>query len=260
MLNALAAQQHALKGAIVRGASDAGVAGRLHIYQQAYPARLIAALRDNFGVLPQVLGDAAFDALAQAYLGAHPSRHASIRWFGDALPAFMAAHPALVPHAALTDLARMEWALRGAFDAADAAPIGVAALAEVPADAWSAIVFTPLPSVQLLALTWRVEPVWRALQDIDGDDAPDLPEPSEEAHGLVVWRAGLTTRWRTLEPLPARLLQAALCGEPFAVLCMIAADALGEAQAAPLAAGVLRGWIDDGLFSAWRVAPNGAEN
>src|SRR6185369_6628626 len=131
----LTAQQRALQHAIVaRAGGDAllrALPGReplLRIYQHAYTARLAGALRDNFGVLPQVMGDDAFDALALAYIAAHPSRHPSIRWFGDKLPEFMAAHENLVPHPALVDLARMEWALRSAFDAADAAPIDAGAL------------------------------------------------------------------------------------------------------------------------------------
>jgi Putative DNA-binding domain len=258
---ALAGQQLALKRAIVQdlhgeAAPCPEVTGLLRIYRQAYPARLIAALRDNFGVLPRVLGDAAFDTLALAYIDAHPSRHPSIRWFGDRLPAFMAAHDDLVPHPAIVDLARMEWALRAAFDAADAAAADVATLAALPAEDWPALVFEPLPSVQLLALDWSVEPVWRALQDTDPGDAPDLPEPQAHAHGLLVWRQGLETRWRSLAEAPARLLRGALQGDTFGALCATAVDEVGDAQAALHAARALRGWLDDGLFSGWRVAPS----
>ena len=255
-MNTLAAQQRALKHAIVRGGHGDGVSGLLRIYQQAYPSRLTAALRDNFGVLPQVMGDEAFDALALAYIDAHRSQRPSIRWFGDQLPAFMTAREDLVPHPAIADLARMEWALRGAFDAADAEAIGVASLAAVPADAWAALVFEPLPSVQVLGLEWSVEPVWRALQDLDREDAPELPEPLASVHGLVVWRQGLRTRWRSLDTPAAALLRAAIDGEPFGALCATAAEAVGDDQAAAHAAGALRGWFDDGLFSAWHVAPS----
>ena len=264
-MNALAEQQHALKRAIIEPAHDAADLLRtdargeplLRIYRHAYTARLVAALRDNFGVLPRLLGDDAFDALALAYIAAHPSRRPSIRWFGDALPQFMAQRDDLVPHPAATDLARMEWALRGAFDAGDAQPIDATALAEVPADAWVSLVFEPLPSVQLLALGWNVEPAWRALQ-AEGDE-PELPEPQAHEHTLLVWRPGLETRWRSLDERAARLLRAALAGETFGALCEIAAAEVGEAQAALHAASALRGWLDDGLLRAWRRAPAESE-
>lgn len=267
-MNPLASQQQALKHAIVVAApatddaagllrTDARRATLLRIYRQAYTARLAAALRDNFGVLPQVLGDEAFDALALAYIEAHPSQHPSIRWFGDRLPEFIAARDDLVPHPSITDLARMEWALRSAFDAPDANPIGVVALAGVPGDAWPALVFEPVPSLQVLELGWNVEPVWRALKHIDpGEEAPELAEPQVLAHSLLVWRQGLETRWRSLDAPAARLLRGAAQGQTFGALCAIAADAVGEEQAALHAAGALRGWLEDGLFSAWRVAPN----
>jgi hypothetical protein len=266
MLNTLAAQQAGLKRAIVTGVRPAdapdtagllrATEGReplLRIYRQAYAGRFIAALRDNFGVLPRVLGDEAFDALALAYIQAYPSTQPSIRWFGHRLPGFMAEHDDLVPHPALTDLARMEWALRAAFDAADREPIDAQALAGVAPDAWPSLVFDALPGVQLFDLGWNVAPVWRAMQDgVDGEWA-DLREPQPLAHSLLVWRAGLDTRWRSLEPLPARLLHAALQGQNFGTLCALAANAVGEAQAALHAASALRGWLADGLFSGWRT-------
>jgi len=244
---ALAAQQAAMKHAVVRGADTPAVTGLLRIYQQAYSARLVAALRDNFGVLPKVLGDDGFDTLALAYLHAHPSTRPSIRWFGDRLPEFMLAHDELVPHPALIDLARMEWALRTAFDAADAQVLSLAAMAAVPPADWPALVFTPLPSVQLLPMSWNIAPAWRALQ---GDAAPELPEPEPLAHCMLVWRPGLDTRWRVLDLPAAGLLQAALRGDTFADLCVLAAEAVGEEAAALHAASALRGWLDDGLFSA----------
>lgn len=266
MLNTLAAQQAGLKRAIVTGVrpgTEPDTAGLLRaaegrepllrIYRQAYVGRLIAALRDNFGVLPQVLGDEAFDALALAYIQAHPSTQPSIRWFGHRLPGFMAEHDDLVPHPALTDLARMEWALRAAFDAADREPIDAQALAGVAVDVWPLLVFDVLPGVQLFELGWNVAPVWRALQDEADDAAADLREPQPLAHSLLVWRAGLDTRWRSLEPLPARLLHAALQGQNFGTLCTLAASEVGEAEAALHAASALRGWLADGLFSGCRT-------
>ena len=270
MTHGLAAQQGQLKRAIL-GAEPAGLlrtaAGReplLHIYRQAYVGRLASALRDNFGVLPQVLGDDAFDALARAYIEAQPSRRPSIRWFGDGLAAFMAERDDLVPHPALIDLARMEWALRTAFDAADAPAIDVQALAGVAAEVWPSLVFDAVPSVQLLELAWNVAPVWRALQDRAGDDAPDLVEPPPEpqpqpppqplAHCLLVWRHGLSPRWRSVEALTARLLHAALRGERFDALCALAAQTVGDEQAALDAASALHGWLADGLFRGWRSA------
>jgi len=90
-------------------------------------------------VLQRALGDEAFAALGAAYVDACPSSRPSIRWYGDRLAEFMRTREDLVPHPALVDLARMDWALRGAFDAGDAAAIGPAALNGLPAEAFAAL-------------------------------------------------------------------------------------------------------------------------
>jgi len=262
-MNTLASQQQALRRAIVSPQAEAdsllrerpGGEPLLRIYRHAYTERLIGALRDNFGCLPQVMGDEAFDALARAYVAAHPSRHPSIRWFGERLPEFMAARNELVPHPALIDLARMEWALRSAFDAADAEPIDAAALAAFAPGQWSRLVFGALPSVQLLDMRWAIEPLWRALQSVAAGEEPDLPEPAQHAHVLLVWRQGLENRWRSLDADQAALLRGLLDGLNFGELCEIAAAAVGEEQAATAAVSALQTWLVDGLLA--RVSAEG---
>lgn len=259
----------------------AGQAPAIAVYAQACRLRLVAALRDNFEVLALAMGDQAFDRLALAYLAAQPSRQASIRWFGHRLAAFMdqclaadeqgIAGPCagLVAHPALADLARMDWALRDAFDAADARPIGRDALAALPPQAWPALRLQMHPSVQLLALQWAVEPAWRALRDardMPTDASPGLAAPLAWPHDLLVWREGLDTRWRSLDPAEARLLRAVAGGKAFAGLCEMA-DKVGDDLAVPGAAalasppspvldrvvGALQRWLADGLLSALRV-------
>lgn len=228
----------------------------LTVYRHAYRARLVAALRENHGGLPRVMGDEAFEALAQAYLSNYPSRHPSIRWFGESLADFMQARPELAPHPSLADLARMEWALRMAFDAADALPIRAEALQALDARAWPGLRFSLLPSARLVTLHWAVEPLWRALkaqaaQPADGE--PELPEPEPHEHGLLTWRPGLETRWRSLESLETVLLRAVFDGQPFAALCACAAAEVGEADAATAVVAALQGWLAEGLIAAVQV-------
>jgi hypothetical protein len=181
-------QPLAAKPLSTRGAAQFGV------YRIAYRARLRAALRDNYDVLPLVMGDDAFDALAHAYINALPSNQYSLRWYGHALCDFMATNEALVDHPAMIDLARMEWALRNAFDAASVALLTLAELAEVPAPAWANLHFTLHPSVQLLALHWAVGPVWHALKS----GQTDMNPPAALDHHMLVWRTGMNTQWKSL--------------------------------------------------------------
>ena len=244
----LAKQQQALQAAVCASAEANGLlqspAG-LAIYQDAYRARLLAALRDNFTVLQRALGDDEFDALGLAYLQAHPSTEPSIRWFGPRLAAFKDATE--MCHPAMADLARMDWALRAAFDAADAPALQAAELqALAPAD-WPQLTFRLHPSAQLVPLQWAIEPAWRALREAEvaGEEAElDAPEPL--AHTLLVWRQGLDTRWRSLNPLEAALLQGLAEGANFAAICDLAAQS--HADAAQQVVGALQHWLSDDLL------------
>lgn len=250
--------QRRLAAAIRDGAEADGLlagdfAAGLAVYRHAYRSRLVAALADNYTVLARALGDAAFEALGRAYLDARPSRCPSIRWFGHALADFMStAGDALVPHASLVDFARMDWALRDAFDAAEAPPLDAATLAALSPDDWAGLVLHLQPSVQRVALTHAVEPAWRLLREWEpgsGVDQPELPEPLPHPHGLLAWRQGLETRWRSLEPLEAALLEGVAAGLPFAALGERAAGLLGDAgAAAPTVVGLLQRWLADGLL------------
>lgn len=257
-MSTLATQQQQLAAAITKvGAGGTatlepllrktpqGGAPRIDIYRIAFRARLAAALQENFPVLHRVLGDEAFRELADAFITACPSREPSIRWFGTELSGFLDQHAELVPHPALIDLTRMEWALGMAFDAADASCIAVSDLLAVsPAD-WPALGFQPHPSVRLLSLVWAVEPLWSALSL---DEHATTEPPAALDHHLLIWRGTAQTQWRSVTPFEAKILAACMAGQPFAELCELASAEVG-AQAAVEVAGHLRVWVEAGLFS-----------
>jgi hypothetical protein len=252
----LAAQLQALAQAITADSAPAdttellcptpqGGPPRLGVYRNAYRARLADALRENYPVLHRVQGDEAFDELAERFIAACPSHQPSIRWFGSALPEWLAANHDQLSHPALADLARMEWALCTAFDAADDTPLSVDDLLAHAPEAWLTLRFTGHPSLRLIALDWAVEPLWRALSD---NPEAETAAPEPQPHHLLVWRQNDQTQWRSVEPFEADLLQAALAGESFAELCE-RATTQGE-QAAAAVAGHLRVWVEAGLLSA----------
>jgi hypothetical protein len=223
-----------------------GLAPRLGAYRHAYRARLTEALRSNHPVLHRAMGDAAFDDLALGYIAAQPSTQPSIRWFGHRLAEHMAGLPEpQAPHPALADLARMEWALSLAFDAADAPALERASLAAVPPEAWATHGLRCHPAVQCLALQWQVAPLWQTLTR-DADAQAEAPTPAE--HALLVWRQGGGPRWRSLAETEAALLRAALAGQSLAGLCSVAAGHGGAEQAPATVAATLHRWLDHGLL------------
>jgi len=223
---------------------------QFEVYRQAYRARLRAALRDNYEVLPLVMGDDAFDELAHAYIAAHPSSHYSLRWFGHQLVDFMAAHEALVGHPATVDLAQLEWALRHALDAANATPMEAAELAALPAQEWPDLRLALHPSAQVLHLHWAVGSVWHALKN--GQE--EVPAPDALAHHVLVWREGQQTRWQSLTEDQTVFVRGLLAGHSFGDICAALAQQQGEDMAASAAVTVLRELLDNGVIASLTAA------
>ncbi len=242
--------QQQMKQAIVAGAEPPALGGNTHglgVYRYAWRARMIATLRDNYPVLHRVLGDDGFEAVTDAYLAAHPSSFRSIRWFGDRLPEFLRARSETLPHPAIPDLARMEWAICLAFDGPDAAALTADALAALSAEEWPYLRFALHPTLVVLDLEWAVAPVWRELSEAEDPNQPVSP-PEPLVHSIRIWRHGLQPTWHSVAPLEAALLRAIAAGEHFGALCAITADAVGEEAAAATVLGYVHQWLNDGLL------------
>jgi hypothetical protein len=213
----------------------------LAIYHNAYRARLLEALRGDYPAVHGWLGDEEFDALALAYLSAHPSQHYSLRWLGAQLADFIDGY--LVPAQAepLSELARLEWGFTLAFDAAEVSALTVAQMAELAAEDWPTLQVRLLPSVQWLACRHNTVAIWRACKE-QGEFPGSQPLAAVET--CLVWRDQLITRYRSLAIDEATALQGmAAHGWNFAELC----GELGE-QAPLQAVTWLRLWLSDGLL------------
>src|SRR4051812_42348866 len=105
-------------GALIVGDVRASADERLHVYAHMYRARIVEALESQFPRLAKMLGPEAFAELASAYITDEPSRHPSLRYVGERLPAWLSG--AQVPDSRLlAGLAQLEWARADVFDLAD---------------------------------------------------------------------------------------------------------------------------------------------
>jgi hypothetical protein len=246
----LQARQSALQAWLLQG--DAGVASqvdgeavphRLRIYADAYRLRLAEVLGNDFPVSKAVLGDDAFDALAIDYLHAHPSTNPSARHFGHAFADWLA-HRRELPRA-IAGLARFEWLLGEAFDAADAPALGIEHIAALPAEAWPGLRLQLHPAARLLAVACNAAELIEAHSH--GLALPELLDAAP-SHWLL-WRIDGDVHWRPLDKEEARALHAIASGEPFTRLCERLQPADGEAGALR-AASLLKRWLADGLLAA----------
>ena len=245
-------QDHLLRGSgavesHVLGTSSVPVATRLAIYAGAYGSRLLEALASNYPVLAKLLGEVDFETLAAQYVRAHDSTHFSIRYYGDALPQFLSAHPDYTAAPVLAELARWEWIMTEVFDAADAVPLTHVQLAQLAPERWAGLRFAWHPSVRRLSLRWNAPQIWQALTA--GSERPAASLHAGPVEWLL-WRQELTTYFRSVTATEAGALDAARAGWPFGELCELLCTELGAAQAPAHAATLLRDWVGSGLITA----------
>jgi hypothetical protein len=229
----------------VNGTAAVPAATRLAVYSNAYRIRLADALGDNMPHLRELLGAEEFGAVAARYIDAHPSHFASVRWFGDRLAEELERSHSEQPWVA--ELARWEWALAASFDAQDAAPVGMEALATVAPGDWGELRLEFHPSVQQLLLTTNAQAVFKALAE-----AQPPPEPAilQQPQSWLLWRQDLKTQYRSLEPAETAALAVVREGGSFGEMCEALCE-WHEADEVPLvAAGMLKRWIVEELLVA----------
>jgi hypothetical protein len=237
----------ALAAALV-GTDELAADARLAIYARMYLWRLLDVLRDDHPRTAAVLGDDAFRAVARSYLSRHPSEHASVSNVGRSFAAFLAGNlPAGAPPWA-ADLARLEWARREVFDAADAAPLGLDALRALAPEAWPSARFGVVPALVRVVAAWPVQRAWAA-----DADAP-VPELPAERTALRVWRSGYSVYHAPMDRREEAALARLVAGEPFASVCEAFADVPAEKAAAEVAS-LLVTWVEDGMVCTLDLDP-----
>ena len=216
------------------------------VYRYAYASRLVEAMRNDHKLLHIYLGDEMFDAMGHAYVAAHPSQHANLRWFSSSLPDFLKSAEAYSKYPVLSDLTALEKALNDAFDAVEAPVIEIADMAAFAPEAWAGLTFKPHPSAKRLDLCTNAAAVWLALK---ADEDPPDPVLLEEPGRLLVWRQDVTPLFHQLNAEEAMMWDEATSGIPFGVLCSMLATYDDPDSAAARGAGYLHGWVTAGLLT-----------
>jgi len=229
----------------VVGTERVSVETRLGIYGDGYCSRLIEVLESTYPVLANLLGEADFQTLAAKYVATHESTFFSVRYYGHEMADFLAADTEYSKAPLLAELAKWEWAMTDAFDAADAEPIDSGVLAQVAPEDWAELRFEWSPSVQLLALEWNVPELWKA---VTADTERPEPSLSLQPASWLIWRRELQIYFRPVAAEEAAVIAASRAGQSFGELCVLLCEHLGESEASLHAAGFLRGWVQSGLI------------
>ncbi len=116
----------------------------------------------------------------------------------------------------------------------------------MPPEAWDGLRLTPHPALSVIELRTNAVAVWNELKNSDHGIAPEnLAEPLRWA----IWRKQLSPYFRSLGTVEAWALDAMHDHVSFGEICAGLCQWLPEEQAAPRAAALLRGWVDEGWIA-----------
>ena len=219
-----------------------GARKRLDIYRNNYRASLIGVLSDHFERLHAYLGDEQFDNIAGDYLAATPSVTRNLRYYGGALPDFLAKH--FPEDRELAELARIDWALRAAFDAPDTPVLDAAAVVAF-GDRWIDRRLTLHPSATLIPVRFNTAALWSAL---DAEAEPPELVAFAEPLTLLVWRDGQQPSFRSLSCAEADALSLLAAGASFTALSAHVIERVGDAAAMEQLAAWLGQWLGDAVL------------
>ena len=218
---------------------------RIEIYRDAYRARLVECLADDYPALRHALGQPRFEALCHAYITEHPSRSPNLNSFGRHMADFCRPRSKSSSEWA-ADLAALEWAMVEVIHTALAERLTEASLARIPASAWPGARFTPSGAVRVLEFTHAVNAYFPAYNT---GTNPGVPERGWSAtavfrDGPIVWRMDMS---KAMHALLEALLRGETLGDALDVLA--SAGELGDEEA-PLVMGWFRDWVKYGFFAS----------
>lgn len=244
---------------VVRPSSRMSARQRLGVYREAYFARLLECLRDDYPALCLLLGQDRFAALCQRYIAAHPPRDASLNTYGAGLPAFCAgacarellsATPACEP-GVVRDVARIEWAAVELIHAPHASALTAADVLAHHATFGQARLLS-VPTLRLLCLEHAVHDLYQSLKRANRESAPAQGTPrSYELVRRVDWQI----ECEALSTDEGALLDELLAGESISLALEHAAER--GASEADISAYFQR-WLGAGYFGSLREAGEGA--
>jgi hypothetical protein len=191
---------------------------RFDVYRNNVTVSLMEALKDGFPATARLLGEANFTQIARQFVSAHAPKSPLMFLYGDHFPKFLAGIEPLAHLRWLPDVARLEWALRQAYHAADATPIAAETLQALTPQNFMSARFVFAPAVQLLHTD---HPATQIRDYALGHG----PKPTGGPEAVLITRPEYDPAATPLPAPQAALLDALLDGLPLSQALDQAADA-----------------------------------
>ncbi|WP_299282663.1 DNA-binding domain-containing protein [uncultured Tateyamaria sp.] len=173
---------------------------RFAVYRNNVTVALTEALKTAFPVLVSLLGRDSFDQLARLFVRTHPPTSPLMMHYGAHMPAFLSDFPPLSHIKYLSDVARLELALRQSYHAADMDPFDASRLGRLDADRIMASTLTLAPATILIPSVWPLFDIWRY------NTQSGAPKPRAMAQPVLITRAEFDPEPHPLTPAQAAWL------------------------------------------------------
>ena len=239
---------------VVGCSRDWGSVERLSVYGNAYFARLLECLGDEFSAVRHAVGDETFKLFGLDYLQRCPSASYTLGELGRRFPEHLrATRPADVPVPGwpdfLIDLATVERTYSEVFDGPGPETLELLrpeALLSVPPDRRADVVLLPVPSLRLLELNYPAHEFISALRQERPAVVPDAMPTF-----LVVTRRDYVVRRLSVSRNEFMVLKAIIAGESLADAIGTAVGELEDDFATFAAA--LPKWFESWAAAGWFV-------
>lgn len=224
------------------GTPEASSGERLNVYANAYRARLVEILGNDFIGLQALTDASQFEALCHHYIAETPSRTYNARWYGARLPVFLRTTAPWSNNLALSEMADLDWAIGLSFDAADEPHISEADVAAMPPSHWPEMHCRLHGSVRRLFHCWNVADIRRAL------DRGETPPPLRNLRIPQAWivsRQEHTVRYRAVEGDESDALDAVEQNLSFTDICEQLCEWHAPDVVAMRVASLFKAWIQN---------------
>lgn len=208
---------------------------RFAVYRNNVTVSLIEALEQGFPVIAKLIGAENFRNIAREYVRRAPPSSPLMMLYGAGFADFLEDFAPLARYGYLPDVARLEFALRESYHAADAAPIAPDALAAIAPENLAQCRLGLAPSVRLICSPWPVYSLWLF------NMREGAPKPPSTAQDVVVLRPEYDPEPQLLGAGGGSFLKAIARGETLGQAAVAAGEDfdLGALLAALLSANVI---------------------
>jgi hypothetical protein len=219
------------------------IGGPLRVYRNTVIQGAVEALRANFPVVEQILGDEMFDCLAAEHAALFPPASPILAMYGEDFAEWLEEQSWLQEFPYLSDVARIERMHVECLFAADRDPLHLGELANAD---WDSLHIRLHPAARF---DWFLTPaasIWLAHQR---NSLPDEFAPRWKGEGLLFVRPHLTVWPVEVDAAVHRLLLGIVNGESVGCAALAAAEVQPDAEVGTLFATLVNG----GAFAALPV-------